>query len=59
MLRVFNTLGRKLELFVPVHPRRVSIYVCGPTVYDYTHVGHARTYVAFDTIKRYLRLLGY
>ncbi|MEM0307642.1 MAG: class I tRNA ligase family protein, partial [Thermofilaceae archaeon] len=44
---------------MPVHPRRVSIYVCGPTVYDYTHVGHARTYVAFDTIKRYLRLLGY
>lgn len=59
MLRVFNTLGRRLEVFEPVRPGRVSIYVCGPTVYDYTHLGHARTYVAFDVIKRYLRLLGY
>lgn len=59
MLRIFNTLGRKLEIFEPAHPRRVSIYVCGPTVYDYTHVGHARTYVAFDVIKRHLRQLGY
>ena len=59
MLHVFNTLGRRLEAFEPIHPGKVSIYVCGPTVYDYTHIGHARTYVAFDVVKRYLRLLGY
>ena len=59
MLQVFNTLGRRLETFEPVNPGKVSIYVCGPTVYDYTHLGHARTYVAFDVIKRYLRLTGY
>lgn len=59
MLRVFNTLGRKLEIFEPIRSGQVFIYVCGPTVYDYTHIGHARTYVAFDVIKRYLRLLGY
>ncbi|MEM0257612.1 MAG: cysteine--tRNA ligase [Thermofilum sp.] len=57
--RVFNTLSRSLELFEPVTPGRVSIYVCGPTVYDYTHLGHARTYVAFDVIKRYFRLRGF
>lgn len=59
MLRVFNTLGRRIELFEPVRPDCVYIYVCGPTVYDYTHIGHARTYVAFDVIKRYLKLVGY
>ncbi len=59
MLRVFNTLGRRLEEFRPVRQGRVLMYVCGPTVYDYTHVGHARTYVAFDVIKRYLKLLGH
>jgi len=59
VLQVFNTLGRRLETFEPVNPGRVSIYVCGPTVYDYTHLGHARTYIAFDVIKRYLRLTGY
>lgn len=59
MLHVFNTFGRRLEVFEPLRPGRVSIYVCGPTVYDWTHVGHARTYVAFDVIKRHLKLLGY
>lgn len=59
MLRVFNTLGRRIEPFEPVRPDCVYIYVCGPTVYDYTHIGHARTYVAFDVIKRYLKSIGY
>ncbi|MGB9786026.1 MAG: cysteine--tRNA ligase [Infirmifilum sp.] len=59
MLQVYNTLSRSLEVFQPVNPGRVLMYVCGPTVYDYSHVGHARTYVAFDVIKRYLRLIGY
>jgi len=58
-IKVFNTLGRKLEPFIPFKPGLVRMYVCGPTVYDYTHLGHARTYVAFDAIKRYLRLRGF
>lgn len=59
MLRVYNTLSREIEPFEPVKPDRVSMYVCGPTVYDFTHLGHARTYVAFDVVKRYLKLLGF
>jgi len=56
---VRNTLGGRLEEFRPLEPGLVRMYVCGPTVYDDTHLGHARTYVAFDAIKRYLRLRGY
>ncbi len=59
MIKVFNTLGRKLETFQPVNPPLVKTYFCGPTVYDKTHVGHIRAYVAFDFIKRYLRLRGF
>lgn len=59
MLQVYNTLTRSVEPFEPVNSGKVLMYVCGPTVYDYTHVGHARTYVAFDVIKRYLRLRGF
>ncbi len=59
MLRVYNTLTRRYEPFQPLKPGIVRMYVCGPTVYDYSHLGHARTYVAFDVIKRYLRLKGY
>ncbi len=59
MLKVYNTLSRRLEPFEPLRPGIVKMYVCGPTVYDYSHLGHARTYVAFDVIKRYLRLKGY
>ncbi len=58
-IQVFNTLGRRLERFETFEPGLVKMYVCGPTVYDYTHIGHARAYVAFDAIKRYLRLRGY
>ena len=58
-IKVFNTFGRKLEPFIPFKPGLVRMYVCGPTVYDYTHLGHARTYVAFDAIKRYFRLRGF
>ena len=54
-----NTLGRRKEVFVPWSPPMVSMYVCGPTVYDYVHIGHARTFVAFDGIKRYLWLRGF
>ncbi len=56
---VTNTLSRKKEVFKPSTKEVVKMYICGPTVYDYTHLGHARTYVAFDVIKRYLTLRGY
>ncbi len=58
-IHVRNTMGRRLEPFEPLMPGVVRMYTCGPTVYDYTHLGHARTYVAFDAIKRYLVLRGY
>lgn len=58
-LVVFNTLTRRLELFEPLVGRRVFMFVCGPTVYDYSHLGHARTYVFYDTLARFLRKLGY
>ncbi|MDX1705845.1 cysteine--tRNA ligase [Pseudidiomarina sp.] len=59
MLTIFNTLTRTREEFVPVTPGEVKLYVCGVTIYDYCHIGHARTYVAFDVIVRYLRSRGY
>jgi cysteinyl-tRNA synthetase len=58
-LVVYNTLTRKKEDFVPVQAGRVHIYVCGPTVYDHAHIGHAKTYIAFDVIVRYLRHQGF
>ncbi len=58
-LRVFNTLGRRIEDFVPLQPPRVGMYVCGPTVYANSHLGHAKSYVSFDVIVRWLRLSGY
>ena len=58
-LRVFNSLTRKLETFEPVHEGRAGMYVCGPTVHNDAHLGHGKTYVNFDVIRRYLRYLGY
>jgi len=58
-LKVFNTLTRKKEKFVPMHGKKVNMFVCGPTVYDYSHLGHAKTYVQFDIIVRYLRFRGF
>ena len=58
-LKVYNTLTRKLEDFVPLTPGRVGIYVCGPTVYSSPHLGHYKSYISFDVIVRYLRYLGY
>ncbi len=57
-LRIYNVLTRQKEAFVPVTPGKVNIYVCGPTVYDYSHIGHAKTYVSFDVVVRYLRFSG-
>ncbi len=59
MLSIYNTLTRKKEVFKPVEDGKVSMYVCGMTVYDYCHLGHARVLVAFDVITRYLRSAGY
>src|SRR5689334_7718693 len=58
-LKVHNTLAGKLEDFVPLHPPHVGMYVCGVTVYDRSHIGHARALVVFDVIYRYLRFRGY
>ena len=58
-LHVYNSLHRQKELFVPLRPGRVHMYVCGPTVYNDAHLGHGKTYVNFDTIVRYLRYLDY
>jgi len=58
-LRLFNTLSMTKEDFVPLEPGKVRMYVCGVTVYDYCHVGHARAGIVFDTIYRYLKHLGY
>lgn len=58
-LHIFNTETRKKELFTPIHPGKVGMYVCGVTVYDLCHIGHARVMVVFDTVVRHLRALGY
>lgn len=58
-LRIYNTLSREKELFEPLQPGRVNMYVCGPTVYDFPHIGHAKTYISFDVAVRYLRYRGY
>ncbi len=58
-LKIYNVLTRKKELFVPLTPGKVNIYVCGPTVYDDSHIGHGKTYVNYDVIVRYLRYSGY
>jgi len=58
-IRVYNTMGRKKQAFEPLDPGRVRMYVCGPTVYDSCHIGHARSVVVFDVIARYLRAKGF
>ena len=58
-IKLYNTLTRKLEPIQPFEPGIIRVYVCGPTVYDYNHIGHGRTYVIFDALKRFLSLVGY
>ncbi|HUI63761.1 MAG TPA: class I tRNA ligase family protein, partial [Bacteroidota bacterium] len=58
-LQLYNTLSRQKELFQPIREGTVGVYVCGPTVYGHSHLGHAKSYVSFDVIIRYLRHLGY
>ena len=59
MLKLLNTLTNQKEELVPIKNKRIGMFVCGPTVYDYSHIGHARTYVIFDVIAKYLRSRGY
>jgi cysteinyl-tRNA synthetase len=59
VLKVFNTMTRKKETFVPIEKGKVRMYVCGPTVYNYIHIGNARPVVVFDTVRRYFEYRGY
>ncbi len=58
-MKIFDTLSGKKKTFVPRIPKHVDLFVCGPTVYDHSHIGHARTYIAMDAFAKYLRLIGY
>ena len=58
-MQIYNTMTRKKETFVPLQPGKVSMYVCGPTVYDYIHIGNARPLIVFDTFRRYMEYRGY
>ncbi|NCO17976.1 cysteine--tRNA ligase [Candidatus Pacearchaeota archaeon CG09_land_8_20_14_0_10_30_9] len=59
VLKIYSTLSRKKEVFKPIKEGEIKIFVCGPTVYDLSHVGHAKTYTQFDIIVKYLRFKGY
>jgi cysteinyl-tRNA synthetase len=58
-IQIYNTLTRTKEPFETIEPKKVSMYVCGPTVYDKAHVGHAMSVLVFDIIRRYLEYRGY
>ncbi len=58
-MKIYNSMTRKKEEFVPVTPGEVKIYSCGPTVYNYFHIGNARPFIIFDTLRRYMEYLGY
>jgi len=59
MLQIYNTLSNKVESLSPIKRGKINLFVCGPTVYDYSHLGHARTYIAFDMLVNYLKHLGF
>ena len=59
MIKIYDTKAREKREFVPVNPGKVGMYVCGPTVYNYIHIGNARTFISFDTIRRYLMWRGF
>ncbi|MCL1963711.1 MAG: class I tRNA ligase family protein, partial [Firmicutes bacterium] len=58
-MRIFNTQTRQKEEFIPLEPGKIKMYACGPTVYDYFHIGNARAFVVFDTMRRHLERRGY
>ena len=57
-MKIYNTMTRKKEEFKPIEPGKVKIYACGPTVYNYFHIGNARPFILFDTLRRYFEYLG-
>ena len=59
MIEIYNTLTKKKEEFIPITPNKVSMYVCGPTVYNFIHIGNARPMIVFDTVRRYFMYKGY
>ncbi|MEJ2618558.1 MAG: class I tRNA ligase family protein, partial [Ignavibacteriaceae bacterium] len=59
MLKIYNTLTKQKEEFKPIDPPNVSMYVCGPTVYDFFHIGNARSFISSDIIRKYLEYKGY
>ncbi len=58
-MKIYNTLTKKKEEFVPFEPGKVRMYVCGPTVYNFIHIGNARPMIVFDTVRRYMEYKGY
>lgn len=58
-MKIYNTFSRKKEIFKPLHAKIVNLFVCGPTVYDFPHIGHARTYVVFDAFVKFLKEMGF
>ena len=58
-MKLFNTLTRQKEEFIPLEEGKVKMYVCGPTVYNYIHIGNARPMIVFDTVRRYMEYKGY
>lgn len=58
-MKLFNTLTKKKEAFVPIEPGKIKMYACGPTVYNYFHIGNARTFMTFDAMRRYFQYRGY
>ena len=58
-MKVFNTLSKRKEEFVPLEEGKVKMYVCGPTVYNFIHIGNARPMIVFDTVRRYFEYKGY
>jgi cysteinyl-tRNA synthetase len=59
MIKLYNTMTRRKEIFKPMEGNKIKMFVCGPTVYDHSHIGHARTYISFDVIARYLKYSGF
>ena len=59
MIKIYDTMTRSLRDFVPLEEGKVKMYVCGPTVYDNAHLGHARCYITWDVLYRYLKFKGY
>ena len=58
-MKIFNTMTKKKEEFVPLEEGKVKMYVCGPTVYNFIHIGNARPMIVFDTVRRYFEYKGY